>query len=363
MADLTTFPLQDNYQSTLAQAWNGATGSVYVNSVPSFTFPAWKKCYIVVDPEKNNMQVARISAYDATAKTFTVDSIAVNKGNWVAYTQQSHAVGSKVMISDNYQFREDLATAIDSKVDTNSNDTTMGKFADATARDAYFTSPVEWNTAFVTWVWRTDYIGWSRQTRTSSANASNTQKWLVEKATSWEVTAWTATGWTGAELFVWPAELKTVADSKPNTATNTEAQAGSSTSLAVSPYQLRNFAWPTPTAWTVFNAFPPVTNLTTNSTAYIKKAEATVTRDGVYRISFTGSNNFYFWYTTIYKNWVTYWLERVRWASPTTRVEDLSFSAWDKIQLYMRSSDPAWTSTCSNYSVQYNAYIMTNTTY
>jgi hypothetical protein len=40
MADLTTLPLQDNYQSTLAQAWNGATGSVYVNSVPSFTFPA-----------------------------------------------------------------------------------------------------------------------------------------------------------------------------------------------------------------------------------------------------------------------------------------------------------------------------------
>jgi hypothetical protein len=46
------------------------------------------------------------------------------------------------MISDNYQFREDLATAIDSKVDTNSNDTATGKFADATARDAYFTSPV-----------------------------------------------------------------------------------------------------------------------------------------------------------------------------------------------------------------------------
>lgn len=363
MADLTNLPLQDNYQSTLSQSWNGAVGTIYVNSAPSFTFPSGKKCYIVVNPEKSNMQVARISAYDATAKTFTVDSITVNKGNGVAYTQQSHAVGSKVMISDNYQFREDLATAIDSKVDTNSNDTATGKFADATARDAYFTSPVEWNTAFVTWVWRTDYIGWSRQTRTSSVNASNTQKWLVEKATSWEVTAWTATGWTGAELFVWPAELKTVADSKPNTATNTEAQAGSSTSLAVSPYQLRNFAWPTPTAWTVFNAFPPVTNLTTNSTAYIKKAEATVTRDGVYRISFTGSNNFYFWYTTIYKNWVAYWWERVRWASPTTRVEDLSFSAWDKIQLYMRSSDPAWTSTCSNYSVQYNAYIMTNTTY
>lgn len=150
MADLTTLPLQDNYKSTLSQSRNGAVGTIYVNTAPSFTFPAGKKCYIVVNPEKPNMQVARISAYDAAAKTITVDSITVDKGNGVAYTQQSHAVGSKVMISDNYQFREDIATAIDSKVDTNSDDTATGKFADATARDAYFTSPVNGNSAYLT---------------------------------------------------------------------------------------------------------------------------------------------------------------------------------------------------------------------
>ena len=215
MADLTTLPLQDNYQSTLSQSRNGATGTIYVNTVPSFTFPAGKKCYIVVNPEKSNMQVARISAYDATAKTITVDSITVDKGNGVAYTQQSHAVGSKVMISDSYQFREDLATAIDSKVDTNSDDTATGKFVDATARDAYFTSPVNWNTAYLTslWAW-TDYIGGARTTRAtwSVVNASTTVAGKVEKADSGEVTAWTSTGWTGAELFVWPAELKTVTD-------------------------------------------------------------------------------------------------------------------------------------------------------
>ena len=215
MADLTTLPLQDNYQSTLSQSRNGAVGTIYVNTPPSFTFPAGKKCYIVVNPEKSNMQVARISAYNASAKTITVDSITVDKGNGVAYTQQSHAVWSKVMISDSYQFREDLATAIDSKVDTNSDDTATGKFADATARDAYFTSPVNWNTAYLTslWAW-TDYIGgaWSTRATWSVVNASTTVAGKVEKATSWEVTAWTSTGWTGAELFVWPAELKTVTD-------------------------------------------------------------------------------------------------------------------------------------------------------
>ena len=81
-----------------------------------------------------------------------------------------------------------------------------------------------------TWV---DYINWSWITRSTQSNASTTAKWVVEKATSGEITAWTATGWTGAELFVWPAELKTVTDwlttsinAKPNIATNTEAQTG-----------------------------------------------------------------------------------------------------------------------------------------
>jgi len=363
MSQLTIDLALDNYKSTLSQSYNWWAGSIYVNTVPDVTFPTGKKVLLTIEPEKDNMQVVELDGRNSTTKTLNCTWATVKRWEGATYSATTHGIGSLVKISIPYDARDDIKTAVNTKLNTNSTDTDTGKFADATARDAYFASPVEWNTAFVTGVWRTDYIGWSRQTRTSNANASTTQKWLVEKATSIEVTAWTATGWTGAELFVWPAELKTVADSKPNTATNTEAQAGSSTSLAVSPYQLRNFAWPTPTAWTVFNAFPPVTNLTTNSTAYIKKAEATVTRDGVYRISFTWSNNFYFWYTTIYKNWVAYWLERVRWASSTTRVEDLSFSAWDKIQLYMRSSDPAWTSTCSNYSVQYNNYIMTNTTY
>ena len=88
------------------------------------------------------MQVARISAYDATLKTITVDNITLDKGNGVAYTAQTHTVGSVIEISDNYQFREDILTAMNTKVNTNSADTDIGKFANAAARDAYFTSPV-----------------------------------------------------------------------------------------------------------------------------------------------------------------------------------------------------------------------------
>lgn len=95
------------------------------------------------------MQVARISAYNSTLKTITVDSITVDKGNGVAYTAQIHTVGSVIEISDNYQFRKDIQTAVNTKVNTNSTDTDTGKFANAAARDAYFTSPVNGNTAYL----------------------------------------------------------------------------------------------------------------------------------------------------------------------------------------------------------------------
>ena len=58
------------------------------------------------------------------------------------------------------------------------------------------------------------YYGWTWNDAWTSTtpNASTTVAGKVEKATSGEVTAWTSTGWTGAELFVWPAEMKSVID-------------------------------------------------------------------------------------------------------------------------------------------------------
>ena len=37
---LATLPLIDNYSTVLSQARNGAVGTIYVNTVPTFTFPA-----------------------------------------------------------------------------------------------------------------------------------------------------------------------------------------------------------------------------------------------------------------------------------------------------------------------------------
>lgn len=116
MSNLTTYPLQDWFETTLAQAWNWAVGTVYLNTAPTFTFPSGVTTYIVVNPGKTTMQVAEIDSYDSWAKTVNVSSISVEKWASVNYSQQTHAVGSKVIISDNYQFWKDIVDSINSKV-------------------------------------------------------------------------------------------------------------------------------------------------------------------------------------------------------------------------------------------------------
>ena len=124
MSNLATYPLEDWFITTLAQSWNWAVGTVYVNDTPSFTFPSGVTTYIVVDPGKSTMQAAIIDSYDANANTLNVSSITLNKWAGVAYTQQTHSVGAIVIISDNYQFWEDIATAINSKLGNDGTNST-----------------------------------------------------------------------------------------------------------------------------------------------------------------------------------------------------------------------------------------------
>lgn len=372
MSQLTTLPLQDNYRTTLSQARDGNTWTVYVNTVPSFTFPAGVKTYICVDASKTTMQVARISAYDATLKTITVDSISFNKANGVAYSAQNHSVGAVVEISDNYQFRDDIKTAINTKVNTNSTDTDTGKFADATARDAYFTSPVNGNSAYLTTEGkRTDYVGgsWVDRATGSTPNASTTVAGKVEKATSGEVTAGTSTGWTGAELFVWPAELKTVTDwlttsinAKPSIASNSTASTGTNTTDAINALQLKKYFWPEPIAWTTYTASSiswSVWSVTSASWTYAQAKIWTIQRTWTYRISVTISAVSFWtqWYAKIYKAWVAYSSEQTNasWWSPATVSRDLAFTEWETVSLWIKSNWWwSWTISFTDLSIKYD---------
>lgn len=203
MTDITTYPLEDWFETNLSQDWDWSIWTIYVNNTPSFTFPLWVTTYVIVDPGKSNMQLAEISAYSSSLKTITVSNITLDKWAGVSYTQQSHNIWAVVRISHNYQFWKDMVDSINSKIDGNSADIEFGKFANATARDAYFTSPVNGNSAYLIAEWkRTDYVAWAWADRASGTNpnASDTVAGKVEIATQAEFDAWTATGWTWASV-------------------------------------------------------------------------------------------------------------------------------------------------------------------
>lgn len=267
MSQISTYPMQDDFETTLSQARDWTTGTIYVQSTPSFTFPANTTTYVIVDPWTSKMQLAEISAYNSTLKTITVSNVTLNKWPSYAYTQQSHNIWAVVRISDNYEFRADIVTAVNTKVNTNSTDIEVGKFANEAARDAYFTSPQLWNSAYLIaeWYW-TDYTAWWRDERASwaVANASTTTAGKVEIATDAEITAWTRTGATGAILSVAPDDLAQVIQSQSYLYFGTATDSGTDAYIAT--------IIPSLTAYTTGNIFIggfAETNTTTTPTLNI----------------------------------------------------------------------------------------------
>ena len=220
MSNITAYPLQDWFETTLAQSWNGAIGTVYLNTAPSFTFPSGVKTYIVVNPWKTNMQVGEIDSLHVWNKTVNVSSISVGSWAGTTYTQESHSVWSTVIISDNYQFWKNIIDAVNSKMDLSGgtftgdvsfswtgtefrlpNLTTAERLALTPWNGTIVYDSTLWeNYQYIAWAWNA-FAAWSTQ-----PNASTTVAGKVEIATTAEMTAGTATGWTWASLVGTPAD-------------------------------------------------------------------------------------------------------------------------------------------------------------
>lgn len=439
MSQLTIDLALDNYRSTLSQSYNWGAGSIYVNTVPNVTFPIGKKVLLTINPEKSTMQVVELDGWDSVAKTLNCTWATVKRGEWVNYSATEHSIWDVVKISIPYDAWDDIKTAIDSKTNTNSADTATGKFADATARDAYFTAPVNWNTAYLTslWAW-TDYIGgaWSTRATGSVVNADTTTAGKVEISTQAENTAGTATGWTGASLSATPAGIATViqsgsrlyawvsatgndtyvvtmtpalaayttwmqirfktdvANTGPCTininslgaksiklidwsdpmdwdipatsvinlvydwtnmvydntlvrATTAQANTGTDTK-AVLTSNLLVYAWSAPIAWTTVTVASLTTERFQTGTTYTQKYIWTVLRTWTYTVSFWlsrqngGSGGTA--YGRIYKNGVAFGTEQSTtnaYSSFVTKTENLAFTAWDTISLWLKAGVPA----------------------
>lgn len=228
---LLTYPMQDNFETKLSQARNGATGTVYVQTAPSFTMPASSFTVVTVDPWTDKEQAFIMDSFNTSAKTLNCYSISVDKWPSLAYTQQSHSVGAKVIISNNYRNWKKVKDELDWKAwlaDTNTwsgTQTFSGavvntlswkppEYADATARDAAIPSPSNgmliYNTAvwlnqkYLAGIW-TDDTAWGAVPNFSTSVAG---KW--QGSVSADILAGTLVGSTGANLIVTPDLLKSI---------------------------------------------------------------------------------------------------------------------------------------------------------
>lgn len=115
MTNVTIYPRQDAFETTLSQEASTVATTLYINDVPSYTPTTWDT-YAVINADKSNAEVVLITSYDSTLKTLTVTR-AITRTEWVVATAQTHTVWSKLIISDNFKFWDNLVTAIWTKLD------------------------------------------------------------------------------------------------------------------------------------------------------------------------------------------------------------------------------------------------------
>ena len=218
MTNIDLYPLQDNYESKLSQPYDGVSSVIYVDSIPTATLPWWAKVLFTINPWTSFAQTVEVDGW--STGQLNVSSTTVEKGNGINYSTTSHGAKSPIIISDNFAYWKEIATNVNSKADIASPTFTgsvgLPEYVDATARDTAIPTPTGKELVIVNGdIQHYNSTTLQRETAdvgTPTPNASTTVAGKVEKATQWEANAWTSTGWTGAELFVWPAELKVITD-------------------------------------------------------------------------------------------------------------------------------------------------------
>lgn len=208
MWNITKMPLQDGFETTLAQGWNGVDTTIYVQNTPSFTFPSGVTTFLVVDPWLTSMQVVECTAYDSVLKTFTVTATTTKKWNWVNYAPVSHAAGAIVRISDNFEFWEEIKDVIATKADTDLSN--VSEYVDTTARDAALGGDwaatknyrmikawsAYYNYNLSIWQWQVVSTG------TAPIFATTTDAWILEACDATDMASGTVTWWSGAKVAV-----------------------------------------------------------------------------------------------------------------------------------------------------------------
>lgn len=236
MADLSVFQQEDNFQTRLAAPYTAGGVTITVQTNVTFTFS--QAFYISVDPGTSDYEPMKVTAISGT--TWTVVG-AQPRYTGDAGSAKAHAAGAKVVISNNQATFADIRTAINSKIDNDTNDTVTADTTwstttkagvivnslTTTQRDALASSPngaVIYNTTSGQMQWREGGAWVTNAAGGTVADASTTVAGKVEEATQAETNSGTAAGATLARLFTNPSTLAvTIQDSKWNYFADAEA--------------------------------------------------------------------------------------------------------------------------------------------
>ena len=404
MANIVTYPLEDNYKTKLTQEWNwSSTWSIYVKETPWFTLPSWYSFYVTISPNTSRQQVVLVDWFNVSAKTLNISDSTVDKWPWLAYTASTHPVWSEVIISDPYITWKVMIDSINSKFDNDgwnggtsfdlqinwsnfrirkdwnnmkfTDDTqaevSLSTLAAAAGADHKFlisvTDTTAWylNSKLTAWDWisKTTVNPWGDESIDLDIDLSDTTIFSATQVSgkvpllngSGRVTAlinwqsdWSATSWEK-----WLVEM----------ATDAEVITGTDQTRYVNPKQARDNFWREIVAWTTTTLVSLPTTREPRSTSYQEFKRFTVWsvyKPWIYTTSYdyglwsAGSGTSYF---DLRLNWTSFdtLVLPINWTNQSgTRSVNVSLSAWDVVSLWSyRTNSTWWQPDLSNFLCRY----------
>lgn len=375
---------------------DGATDTFTIsNDILTWTAVSLTNASILI--ENGNKTIRELMKWDATGWVFTIDSRGIKPDGTTSTTLQYErpkGTTAKVVVLQDQIFDKSSTETITWDL-TYTWDVVYTKsilypvYADATARDAAITTPVNGMMIYNTALWLVQqYVSWAWEnvdTGTATANASETVAGKVELATAAERAAGTATWGTWASLVVtnnalvktssgasdenkvpvlnsdWyvvafiPATSTTVAG-LVELATDAEALAGTDETRYINSKQLNQYWYviESGTDVTAADAATDVTGITGGT--YAKKKELTIVKWGTYKITMemTNTNSSWVSYAKIYINWVAAGTEfSIATASTSSQSEDFTVNAWDTVEMWVYHTGVG-SATASTLKAQYS---------
>lgn len=210
MTNVVNIPRQNAFSTTLTNSIDATETSITLDEALAFAIGS-EPVYIVVDPKNNFREVMKITA---GANPYTVTrGVADYDGG--PSTAQVHSGGARVVLTNSWNYYNEMADAINSKADSDEGEFTVSLkipvFADTAARDAAIPAPENGMECYITADGKyNDYTAgfWvERESGGTFPNATTAIAGKVELGTAAEVLAGTAAGGTGAALAVTPDVL------------------------------------------------------------------------------------------------------------------------------------------------------------